>query len=276
MDIKLIAFDLDGTLLREDKSISRTNLAALEKAARMGIHIVPATGRIFSVLPQPLRDADYIRHVICINGAAVFDKQTGQEIYSAQIPLDRTLALIDYIRSLPLNVIYDCYADNTGWTTHENYRLADTYIPHMPMRALFNSTRHPVEDLPDFLRSRGKPVQKVQMFFKEPGNRDGIIAQMAQLFPDIQVSSSLSNNLELNWKDAGKHTALRFLCDHLGIVMEQVLALGDGSNDIGMLEAAGVGVAMANAPQQVRRSADSVTADNESDGVAHAINRYCF
>ena len=276
MDIKLIAFDLDGTLLREDKSISRGNLAALEKAARMGIHIVPATGRIFSVLPQPLRQADYIRYVICINGAAVFDKQTGQEIYSAQIPLDRTLALIDYIRSLPLDVIYDCYADNTGWTTRENYRLADEYIPIMPMRDLFNSTRKPMDDLTGFLRQRGKAVQKVQMFFKEPGNRDDIIAQLHEKFPDIQVSSSLSNNLELNWKDAGKHTALRVLCERLGVPMSQVLALGDGSNDIGMLEAAGVGVAMANATQQVRRSADSVTADNESDGVAQAIARYCF
>lgn len=276
MDVKLIAFDLDGTLLREDKSVSRGNLAALEKAARQGIHIVPATGRILSVLPRQLQELDFIRYAICINGAAVFDRQTGQEIYSAQIPLDRTLALIDYIRSLPQDVIYDCYADNTGWTTHENYKLADEYIPVMPMRDLFNSTRKPMDDLTGFLRQRGKPVQKVQMFFKEPGNRDEIITDMHGKFPDIQVSSSLSNNLELNWKDAGKHTALQMLCQHLDIDMAQVLALGDGSNDIGMLEAAGIGVAMANASQLVRRSADSVTADNESDGVAQAIARYCF
>ena len=276
MDIKLIAFDLDGTLLREDKSISRHNLAALEKAARMGIHIVPATGRILSVLPQPLQELDFIRYVICINGASVIDRQQMQEIYSAQIPLDRTLALIEFIRSLPADIIYDCYADDSGWTTRENFTLADEYIPHMPMRELFNSTRKPVDDLIGFLRQRGKPVQKVQMYFREPGNRDAIIAQLQENFPDIQVSSSLSNNLELNWQDAGKHTALQVLCRQLGLTMDQVLALGDGSNDIGMLEAAGVGVAMANASQQVRRSADSVTADNESDGVAQAIARYCF
>lgn len=276
MDIKLIAFDLDGTLLREDKSISRHNLAALEKAARMGIHIVPATGRILSVLPQPLQELDFIRYVICINGASVIDRQQMQEIYSAQIPLDRTLALIEFIRSLPVDIIYDCYADDSGWTTRENFALADVYIPHMPMRELFNSTRKPVDDLIGFLRQRGKPVQKVQMYFREPGNRDAIIAQLQENFPDIQVSSSLSNNLELNWQDAGKHTALQVLCRQLGLTMDQVLALGDGSNDIGMLEAAGVGVAMANASQQVRRSADSVTADNESDGVAQAIARYCF
>lgn len=276
MEIKLIALDLDGTLLREDKSISRANLAALEKAARQGIHIVPATGRVFPVMPQTLQQMDFIRYFICINGAVLFDRQTGQELYSAQIPLERTLALLAYIRSLPLDVIYDCYADNRGWTTRDNFALADVYIPHMPMRALFNSSRQPVPDLEAFLRSRGKPVQKVQVYFREPGNRGAIIDQLQQRFPDIQVSSSLSNNLELNWRDAGKHTALTVLCRHLGIALSQVLALGDGSNDIGMLEAAGVGVAMANATQRVRRAADSVTADNESDGVAHAIARYCF
>lgn len=276
MEIRLIAFDLDGTLLREDKSISRANLAALEKAARQGIHIVPATGRVFSVLPQTLRELDFIRYYICINGAVLFDRQTQQEIYSAQIPLARTLELLAYIRGLPLEVIYDCYADNRGWTTQANYELADVYIPHMPMRALFNSSRQPVPDLEAFLRQRGQPVQKVQVYFKEPGNRGAIIAQLQERFPDIQVSSSLSNNLELNWQDAGKHTALEVLCRHLGIEMSQVLALGDGSNDIGMLEAAGVGVAMANATQRVRRAADCVTADNESDGVAQAIARYCF
>ena len=276
MEIKLIAFDLDGTLLREDKSISPRNLAALEKAARRGIHIVPATGRVYSVLPKELQQLEYIRYVICINGAVLFDKQTKQEIYSAQIPLNRTLALIDYIRRRPLDVIYDCYADNTGWTTHKNFTLVDEYIPHMPMRELFHSSRKPVDDLVEHLQRRGKPVQKVQMYFKEPGNRDAIIAQLHQKFPDIQVSSSLSNNLELNGPEAGKHTALRVLCEKLGIDMRQVLALGDGSNDIGMLEAAGVGVAMANATQQVRRAADSVTADNENDGVAQAIARYCL
>ena len=211
MEIKLIAFDLDGTLLREDKSISPRNLAALEKAARRGIHIVPATGRVYSVLPKELQQLEYIRYVICINGAVLFDKQTKQEIYSAQIPLDRTLALIDYIRRLPLDVIYDCYADNTGWTTHKNFTLVDEYIPHMPMRELFHSSRKPVDDLVEHLQRRGKPVQKVQMYFKEPGNRDAIIAQLHQKFPDIQVSSSLSNNLELNGPEAGKHTALRVL-----------------------------------------------------------------
>ena len=173
-------------------------------------------------------------------------------------------------------MIYDCYADNTGWTTHKNFTLVDEYIPHMPMRELFHSSRKPVDDLVEHLQRRGKPVQKVQMYFKEPGNRDAIIAQLHQKFPDIQVSSSLSNNLELNGPEAGKHTALRVLCEKLGIDMRQVLALGDGSNDIGMLEAAGVGVAMANATQQVRRAADSVTADNENDGVAQAIARYCL
>ena len=216
-----------------------------------------------------------IRYFICGNGASVYDKTEQRELYSAQIPLERTLELFSYIDRQPYPVIYDCYADNCAWTSQRHYELADTYITNIYSKELFKRFRRTVPELANYIRQRGGPVQKVQLYFKEPGDRIGLVDRLARDFPDIQVSSSISNNLELNWKDAGKRTALRVLCDHLGLSLGDTMALGDGSNDIGMLEAAGVGVAMENAAQNVRCAADSVTACNECDGVAQAIARYC-
>lgn len=275
MEIKLIAFDLDGTLLREDKTVSPANQAALRAAAAQGVFLVPATGRIYPIIPEQVKQMPEIRYFICGNGASVYDKTAAQEIYSAQIPLERTLALLSYIDQQPYPVIYDCYADNCAWTSQRHYDLADTYITNFYSKELFKRFRRPVPKLADYIRQRGGPVQKVQLYFKEPGDRAGLVDRLARDFPDIQVSSSISNNLEINWKDAGKHTALRVLCDHLGLSLGDTMALGDGSNDIGMLEAAGIGVAMENAAQNVRCAADSVTACNECDGVAQAIARYC-
>ena len=274
MEIKLIAFDLDGTALREDKTLSKQNRAALQAAADRGIYIVPATGRIFPAIPEQVMALEQIRYTVCINGASVYDRQQQEVLYRAEIPLQQALDLFAYIDRLP--VIYDCYADDTGWASAEHYALAERYIFTGPMQDLFRRTRQAVPNLADFIRQRGKSVQKLQMYFREPGNRKEIIQELNQRFPDILVSSSLSNNLELNWKEAGKDTALRVLCQRLGIEMSQVMALGDGSNDIGMLEAAGIGIAMANATQRVRRAADCVTDDNESDGLARAIARYCL
>lgn len=276
MEIKLIAFDLDGTLLREDKTVSPGNLAALREAARQGVHLVPATGRIYPIIPVQVTQMPEIRYFICGNGAVLYDRMAQREIYSAQIPLQRTLELLDYIDRQSCALIYDCYVDNGALTAQQHYDLADSYITNPYSKALFKRFRRPVANLPDFLTAQGRPVQKIQLYFKEPDARMPFTAALQQQFPDIQVSSSISNNLELNWKEAGKHTALRVLCDSLGISMEQTMALGDGCNDIGMLEAAGLGVAMANATQQVRCAADRVTAENMCDGVAQAIARYCL
>ena len=131
MEIKLIAFDLDGTLLREDKTVSPANQTALRAAAAQGIFLVPATGRIYPIIPEQVKQMPEIRYFICGNGASVYDKTEQRELYSAQIPLERTLALFSYIDRQPYPVIYDCYADNCAWTSQRHYELADTYITNI-------------------------------------------------------------------------------------------------------------------------------------------------
>ena len=92
----------------------------------------------------------------------------------------------------------------------------------------------------------------------------------------MAVTSSITNNIEINDKTATKGEALRFLCRHLGVDVRDTMAFGDGSNDMSMIQAAGIGVAMANADPALQAAADFVTDTNDADGVAKAIEKFCF
>jgi HAD superfamily hydrolase (TIGR01484 family) len=109
-DIKIIALDLDGTLLDSQKRLSEANRAALEEAAAKGVHIVPTTGRFFGMMPQAVRDLPFVRYAITINGAQVYDRETDTAIVREEIPLDMALDIIRLLEGY--DVIYDCYRSN--------------------------------------------------------------------------------------------------------------------------------------------------------------------
>ena len=133
--------------------------------------------------------------------------------------------------------------------------------------------RKPVDDLKETLRERGEDLQKLQMFFRPEDEtlRQQTLLELPRRFPGLAATTSVKNNIEVNSVNAGKGRALRALCEALGVPIGESLAFGDGSNDIELLRAAGLGVAMANADAGVKAAADRVTLSNEEAGVAHTI-----
>ena len=114
------------------------------------------------------------------------------------------------------------------------------------------------------------------MFFRDMELRAQKLVELQERFPDIVVSSGIVNNIELNSEDAHEGAALLALCQHLNIDPSETIAFGDGLNDISMLRAAGIGIAMENAPQSIKDCADYITDTNDNDGVAQAIARFCL
>ena len=274
MAIKLILLDLDGTLLTGEKTLSPGNGAALERCADAGIHIVPSTGRIYCGIPQAVRDLPFVRYVVAVNGAQVYDAKEDKVLLREEIPLETAFRMFDVLDALP--VIYDCYMDGFGYNCATMYERIDEFVSDPPMNDLVKRTRHPVPDLRAFLREQGRSLQKIQMFFKDPDRRVGELERLPKLFPELAVTSSLVNKIEINAKNANKGRALRFLCAHLGLEVSESMAFGDGSNDLSMIEASGIGVAMANADSILLAAADYITDSNDRDGVAKAIDRFCF
>ncbi len=274
MAIKIILLDLDGTLLTSDKQISPANRAALERAVEMGVHIVPSTGRFFGGIPQVVRDLPFVRYAITVNGAQIYDAAEDRILHRAEILPADAERIYDCLDALP--VIYDCFMDGWGYMDRRNYARIDEFISDPRVNRMVKELRKPVEDFRTFMREQDRPVQKIQMFFQDLSLRERVWARLIEQFPNMSVTSSIPNNVEINEKHANKGEALSVLCRHLGVDISETMSFGDGSNDRSMILAAGVGVAMANADSSLKEIADYVTDTNDNDGVAKAIGRFCF
>ena len=272
MPVRLIAFDLDGTLLDGRKNIPEENLRALRAAAAAGALLVPATGRIYTGVPELLRQLPGARYFITINGACAYDAVEGKNLYASELSVDCCLRLIAYMDRLP--AIYDCYQDNWGYISRDMFEKAGDYIPDPGIMKMMRELRTPVDSLADTLRQKGRPVQKMQMHFQDMDERKRQLKLVAERFPETAVSSSLPWNIEINSAGATKGQALKALCSALDIDLGDVLAFGDGSNDLDMLRTAGIGVAMGNAVEEVKAAADWVAPSNEEAGVATGIWRF--
>ena len=272
--MKLIALDLDGTLLTTEKVLTPENEAALRRAAEAGIEIVPATGRFYEAMPEAVRSLPYLHYAITVNGAEIREVRTGRALSRAEIPLARALEVLRVLDRLP--VIYDCYMDNWGWMTQAHYDAAADFAPHRHSLEMIQTLRTPVPELKAYLEQVGHDVQKIMMFFRDPALRIASLRELAERFPDLAVSSSIPRNLEINSLEAQKGPALLRLAAHLGIAPEQTMAFGDDLNDVSMLRAAGIGVAMGNACPEAKAAAALVTASCDENGVAQALDRLLF
>ena len=269
---KLMLTDLDGTLLRDDKSLSPANLAALERAAAGGCQVVLATGRLMRAIPPFLRDLPFLRYFILMNGAKVLDRQTGEVLYRCEIPLKTAKRVFDLMD--PLNCTVDCFQNDEGIMDRKYFDRLDYYIPHPPSLEMTRRNRTPVDDFWGTVRSRGDTVQKIQMYFPHLELRPQVAALLRREAPELIQSVSMPGNLELNAPGATKGIALEKLCQALSIDPRDTVAFGDGTNDVSMLQAAGIGVAMANAAPETLAAAGLAAPSNQEDGVAQVLSRW--
>ena len=270
--MKIIALDLDGTLLTHDKKLTARTRCALEAASAQGNWIVPATGRALRAIPEEILSLPFLRYVISINGASVSDEKTGERLYSANIPRTIALQLIDFAKQY--DCMYDCYWQDTGWSNRSFLERIRYYNSDDEVVRLILNSRQPVDDLESMISQNADSVQKVQLCFRDLSEREAAKAAIESSFPDIVATSSFRNNLELNWKTADKGKGLLFLAEHLGLSAADTIAFGDSSNDLSMLLAAGVGVAMGNASESVKSACTAITDTNDQDGVAVYLEQF--
>ena len=154
--MKLIALDLDGTLLNSDKVVSQRNFAALSLAAGQGHVIVPATGRALRAIPEQVMAFPFLHYAITINGAKVSDTRTGEALLRAEIALDTCLRLLDFVGRY--DAMYDCYWNDTGWVDRSFLERVRYYNSDDEVVTLLRRTRAPVDDLKAFLRKNGHVI----------------------------------------------------------------------------------------------------------------------
>ena len=268
MDIKMIAFDLDETLLRIDKTIPEDNIRAIQKAGELGIHVVVATGRPVSSIGYVLDAIPSIRYGILSNGGVVLDLVTGEYISEHTIPVDVAVRFLEYGEKMGYPGDFFVKGKRfvpSGWAS-----LVDRMEVSEGTAKLMKSNCTEKDDLISFLKTF-TAIEKVSIRFFTQSQRDACMEESGKLFPELEIATSLPNNLEATSAGVTKGTGLKNLCTYLGIDTNSVLAFGDNGNDIAMLKEAGIGVAMGNSEDYVKEAADRVTLDNEHAGVGYMI-----
>ena len=243
--------------------------AALTEAAARGVEIVPATGRTAAGLPADLLALPGVHYAITSNGARMMDLASGQAVRELYLPRETALAAFDVLAR------YDCMADlfqdGKGYTTAANRAAAYRFVPDN-LRDYVLNTRTILPDLRAFIASQERGIEKLTIFFLDEAERQRAWAEVAAL--GVDVVSSLPLNMEINAAGVNKGAGLLALAEQLGLPASALMACGDGGNDTAMVAAAGLGVAMANAFPEVKAAARYVTASNNEDGVARAVETF--
>lgn len=267
--IRLLALDLDGTVLDDEKRISPRTAAALARAMARGVTVIPATGRTASGIAPEFLTLPGIRYAVLSNGARVEDLTEGKTLFRQYMPVGLALQACDMLEKYDCTI--DLFQDGRGYTTAKNTAAFEARVPANLLPYL-RASRTLIDDMRGFIALQSGGIEKLTLFFQKEEERQRAWAEMEAL--GLTVVSSLPRNMELNAAGVNKGAGLLALAKALGIPPEATMACGDGGNDIAMLKAAGVGVAMGNAFEEVKAAADFVTATNNEDGVALAVEKF--
>ena len=268
---RVLACDLDGTLLRDDKTISERTLHALEKAVRQGVIFLPSTGRTHRELPAAIKHLPFVEYALCCNGGTVYSYKENRYLFEDAIPYEMALEVLDFCKTLP---VYPTVVVNGARIVQgdENDEICE-YIRKVAVKdLLFNFTG--AHDVKQAFAEKHLDAQKFLLYVAEGANKLPIQQALRQQFPWLRVSSSAPLFIEVNIRGIDKGKALNNFCKLMNIPIEESMAFGDAENDISLLEAAGLAVAVANGSEEIRERADLICPSNNDDGVRQVIEEY--
>jgi len=264
MNIKLVAIDLDDTLLDTKLKVSPQCIAAINAVRDKGIYVTIATGRMYrSALPYAEQIGVEIP-LITYQGALVKNSQSGEVLYNKSVPREQAVQVLDYLQRK--GVHYQAYFNDRLCMKSLSQEGRD-YIDLCGISPVI------IEDLVGMAEKKDTP--KIMMIVYDAQKLQDIEKEMNGMFGDrLVIIRSKPFYLEIMDQYATKADALQVVANHYKIKQNEVLAIGDSYNDLSMLAWAGIGVAMGNAPDQIKHCADYITATNEEEGVAEALHRF--
>ena len=265
--VRLLALDLDGTLLTNDKRVTPRCAGAVSAAVDAGLIPVAVTGRPLSGIPEAVSSLPGLRYVISSNGAVTIDLHSGARLRAALLAPAAALEIVQ----LPIErgLIHSVFIDGIGYCEPAFYERQWAFFRDKPLAPYVQKSRRPVEDLrAKILGSDG--VENIWCIARSTPERDDLNLIIRNGWR-VQTSLTAALDVEVGDPEADKGLALLALADSLGLSRGQILALGDNGNDLGMLRLSGLAAAMANATPAVLAAAHYVTDSNEDDGAAKLI-----
>lgn len=270
MEIKLIATDLDGTFFDNDHiTIPQRNIDAFKAAHDIGVKTAVASGRTKILTDDILNQLPFLDYLVTSNGAVTYDIQNNCVVSTKLIENSQTLKIFQILDShgIPFEIYFDgkCYASKESYKKYEEKNLQPIFL------YVLKEFTTAVDDLSALIGNRG--IEKINAMNLTAKEREMLENELRKT-GEIYITSSFSDNLEMNNYYANKGFALRSLADALGINSDNVMCFGDGENDCEMLSFAKYSFAMENGSDYAKNSAKFITAPNYRCGVAQAIEKY--
>lgn len=259
---RLVAMDLDDTLLTDDLTVSGPTREAMKRAISQGVKLTIATGRMFASAKQTAEQVGLNVPIITYQGSLIRNLLDEQVLYERAVPADAARKLYEFTRERGLHL--QTFIGDRLYSFDEGEKLiayaAQSRIPYAVVAGF--------GDLPEGSHTK-------MIIIDEPAKLDELMPELRPLLGDgVHMTKSKAHFLEFLHPEGTKGHALRFLAAHFGIPMEETIAIGDAWNDREMIEAAGLGVAMANGVPALKEIADYVTLGNNEDGVAHVLEKF--
>lgn len=265
MTYKMLVLDIDGTLLNSQHEISEKTLKRLLEFQAAGNHLVLASGRPTASMFQTaheLKLAQYNSHMISFNGAVVTGLANRVELFSQRMNVKEQQEVVQYIRDNDL-VIVGYTPEGIKVDRENDYSHVEGELTGLPVDYDYEHFNH--LDTPQLkLMGVGNPAI-VKRLESELDRSFG---------EETNAVTSTPCFLEFMHRLSTKGSSLLRLCNHLGIDISEVIACGDGNNDLTMIQTAGLGVAMANATDTLKDAADYITASNDEDGIVQVIDKF--
>ena len=275
-DIKLVALDLDGTLFDNSSRISERNLTAIRSITDKGIHVIISTGRPFEGIPFDQIKGTGINYAITANGSGIYEISTGKCLYENAMDEELVTPILNFL--LTRDIHMDAFIGGKGYTPVQCVETAQKLTVPSSIKNYIITTRTRLDNILQFIHENQLKVQKMTLNFYPAADGTLIDRETVRKFlvsnPSITTVCGGYNNLEFTRADANKGVGLRKLAEILGVNPDATMAIGDTENDLAIIEAAGIGVAMGNATDAVKARADYVTTTNTKDGVAAAIEHF--
>lgn len=266
---KLVAMDMDGTLLNSDKYISEENKKILNEIRNLGVKISFCTGRLFTSARGYAKLLGGKVYIISCNGAYITDENYNDiAVYPMSVGISEEI--IDICRR------YDTY-----YYFFDRYRIysekeiygQSVYLKGNDLFSDEDKTEFVIcDDLKKTINLQGTEILKYVIFDEDKDKLKTIREELEKL--NVEISSSLTNNIEITAAGVNKGAGLKQLMDFLNISSDEVIAIGDSENDISMLKMAGLGIAMGNGGYDVKKVSKYVTASEDNDGVALALKNF--
>ena len=238
--IKLIALDMDGTLLNDDWDVTERTKAAIQSAQAQGVKVILSTGRPYGRCKSYIEELNLDSYTITANGGQIYDPE-GKIVIEETMDAD----LIEKLANLGQDEDVNMWYITTEDVIHDGGPV--DFSAHKWLKIGFSNL------------DRGQKER---------------LTEALKAFDDIEITNSLPTNIEINQKGVNKANAVEYVCQQLNIPMDDVFAIGDSMNDYEMLKKVGTGIAMANAQDKIKNIAKAISEDNNHDGVGKAIEKY--